>query len=194
MNHENRILKHINLYAIALSMVLWSMQVVAQGEAPTSAAEKDALAAVAKLTETSEAAKEILANCKGVLIFPNIVKGGFIIAAKYGTGMLLEGNTEKGFYASEHYNIAAASYGFQAGVRSFAYAMVLMDDATMRYIETRSGFELGMGPSLTVVDAGLVKKWTQATMKSGIYAFKFGAKGLMGGLGLEGTKITKLNK
>jgi lipid-binding SYLF domain-containing protein len=194
MNYENRILKHINLYAIALSMALWSMQVVAQEEAPTSAAEQDANAAIAKLAETNKVAKELLATCKGVLVFPNIVKGGFIIAAKYGTGMLLEGNTEKGFYGSEHYNIAAASYGLQAGVRSFAYAMVLMDDATMRYIETRSGFELGMGPSLTVVDAGFVKGFTTGSIKSGIYAFTFGAKGLMGGLGLEGTKITKLNK
>ena len=189
----NIISKAIVLSGVIASLSLLPLTVLAQEE-PTSAAEKDALAAVAKLAETSEAAKEILAKCKGVLVFPNIVKAGFIIAAQYGTGMLLEGNIEKGFYGSQHYNIAAASYGLQGGVKSFAYAMVLMDDASMRYIETRSGFTLGAGPSLTVVDAGFVKGFTTASIKSGIYAFTFGAKGLMGGLGLEGTKITKLNR
>ena len=135
-----------------------------------------------------------MTGCKGVLVFPSIVKAGFLVGAKYGTGMLLEGNSKKGFYGTEHYNIAAASYGLQAGVQSFGYAMVLMTDEALRYVKTRSGFELGVGPNITVVDEGLAKTLTTATAKSAVYAFTFGQRGLMGGLGLEGTKITKLNK
>ena len=193
MKISRLIAKTVLLSGLTVSLGVLTPAAFAQ-DAPMSAAEKDAIAAIAKLAETNEAAIELLAQCKGVLVFPNIVKAGFLIAAQYGTGMLLEGNTEKGFYGSEHYNILAASYGLQAGVRSFAYAMVLMNDKALRYVETRSGFELGAGPSITVADAGFVKGFTTASLKSDIYAFTFGAKGLMGGLGLEGTKVTKLNK
>lgn len=185
--------KHIKLYVIALSMFLGSMPVLAQEQAQTPS-EADAHAAVAKLMEASPAAKDLLSAAKGVLVFPSIVKAGFIIGAQYGNGVLLEGNSAEGFYASEHYNIAAASYGLQAGVQSFGYAMVLMTSNALRYVETRSGFELGVGPSIVVVDAGVAKSLTTATAKKDIYAFTFGQQGLMAGLGLQGTKITKLKK
>jgi lipid-binding SYLF domain-containing protein len=192
MKRKNRISEQIKLCAVALSMILWSMQVVAQ-EPTQTPAEADAHAAVAKLMAATPAAKDLLSAAKGVLVFPSIVKAGFIIGAQYGNGVLLEGNSEKGFYATGNYNIAAASYGLQAGVQSFGYAMVLMTDHALRYIETRSGFELGVGPSIVVVDAGVAKGLNTANVKKDIYAFTFGQQGLMAGLGLQGTKVTRLN-
>ncbi len=178
---------------IAVCLTLVAAPVVAQEE-PQSASEKDARAALANLVETTPSAKDLMTGCKGVLVFPSIVKAGFLVGAKYGTGMLLEGNSKKGFDGTEHFNIAAASYGLQAGVQSFGYAMVLMTDEALRFVKTRSGFELGVGPNITVVDEGVAKTLTTATAKDDIYAFTFGQQGLMGGLGLEGTKITKLDK
>jgi lipid-binding SYLF domain-containing protein len=61
-------------------------------------------------------------------------------------------------------------------------------------VEMGGGWELGVGPSIVIVDAGLAKTLTTETAKSDVYAFTFGQKGLMGGLGLQGTKITRLNR
>ena len=72
--------------------------------------------------------------------------------------------------------------------------MALMTDAAVKNVETSEGWELGVGPSIVVVDAGIARTLTTVTAKSDVYAFIFGQKGLMAGLGLQGTKITTLNK
>ena len=43
-----------------------------------------------------------------------------------------------------------------------------------------------------MVDEGMAKTTTSTTMKDDIYAFVFGQKGLMAGLGLQGHKIAKI--
>jgi hypothetical protein len=50
-----------------------------------------------------------------------------------------------------------------------------------------------MGPSLVIVDAGFGKNMSSTTLRKGIYAFVFDQKGIMGGAGVQGTKITKFN-
>ena len=55
------------------------------------------------------------------------------------------------------------------------------------------GFEVGVGPTVVVVDEGKAKTMTTTTAKDDIYAFIFGQKGLMAGLGIQGNKITKIN-
>ena len=42
-----------------------------------------------------------------------------------------------------------------------------------------------------MVDAWIAKSLSSTTLKKGIYVFFFNQKGLMGGLGLQGTKITE---
>jgi len=56
------------------------------------------------------------------LVFPNIVKAGFIVGTQDGEGELLKHRKIVGYY-----NIAAASYGLQAGVQGFAYDHALHD-------------------------------------------------------------------
>jgi lipid-binding SYLF domain-containing protein len=72
--------------------------------------------------------------------------------------------------------------------------MFLMTDSAMDYLRNTAGFELGVGPSIVVVDEGVARTLSTSTLQSDIYAFTFGQKGLMGGLGLQGTKITRLKK
>jgi hypothetical protein len=68
-----------------------------------------------------------------------------------------------------------------------------MDNESLSYLDQSNGFELGMGPSLVIVDAGFGKVMSSTTLRKGIYAFVFDQKGIMGGAGLQGTKITKIN-
>lgn len=149
----------------------------------------DIEAALKALYKTTPAARELATIAKGILVFPNIVKGGFIFGAKYGEGALVKDGGTVGYY-----NIAAVSYGLQAGVQTFGYAMFFMTDSALSYLDKSAGFEVGVGPSIVVVDAGLAKRMTTTTAKDDIYAFVFRQKGLMGGLGLQGSKITKINK
>jgi lipid-binding SYLF domain-containing protein len=67
-----------------------------------------------------------------------------------------------------------------------------MTDSGMNWLDKSDGWELGIGPSIVVVDAGLAKSLTTTTAKDDIYAFFFDQKGLMAGLGLQGSKISKI--
>ena len=159
---------------------------LAQTRAPTGV-DQDAEAALAKLYETTPAAKMLASKATGILIFPNIVKAGFLIGGQYGEGALRKGGNTVG-----HYNITSASYGLQAGAQSFGYAMFFMTKADLAYLGQSAGWELGVGPSVVAVDAGMAKTLTTTTARAGIYAFIFGQRGLMAGLGLQGSKISKI--
>lgn len=125
---------------------------------------------------------------KAILIFPSIVKGGFIVAGQFGDGALRKRGRTVGYYRS-----LAASYGFQAGAQSFGYVLFFMDEASLEYLNKSGGWELGTGPSLVVLDKGFGKNLSTTTMQKGVYAFIFNQRGLMAGIGIQGSKITKIN-
>jgi lipid-binding SYLF domain-containing protein len=132
--------------------------------------------------------KALADKAVAVLVFPSIVKGGFIIAGQFGDGALRKNGKTVAYYRS-----LAASYGFQAGIQAFGYVLFFMDDASLQYIDNTAGWELGTGPSLVVLDAGFGKVLSTTTLQKGVYAFIFDQKGLMGGAGIQGSKITRIN-
>ena len=91
-----------------------------------------------------------------------------------------------------YYNSVAGSYGLQAGAQSFGYVLFLMTNSAVNYLNRSGGWEIGVGPSIVVVDEGIAHTLTTTTLKSDVYAFVFDQKGLMAGMGLQGSKITKI--
>ena len=150
---------------------------------------RDAKIALEKLYAKSSSARAMGEKAKGILVFPGIVKGGFLVGGQYGEGALLKGGETAGYY-----NTVQLSYGLQAGVQKYGYALFLMTDSAMKWIDKSDGWEIGVGPTIVVVDIGVATSATTTTLQSEIYAFFFDQKGLMGGLGLQGTKITKIKK
>ena len=150
--------------------------------------DRDARATLDRLYKENPGAKALGEKSVGVLVFPSIVKGGFIIAGQFGDGALRRNGKSIAYYRS-----LAASYGFQAGAQAFGYVLFFMDQDSLRYLDNSAGFELGTGPSLVVLDSGFGKNFSTTTLQKGIYAFIFDQKGLMGGVGIQGTKITKIN-
>ena len=150
--------------------------------------DRDAKATLDKLYKNNPGAKALGDKSVAVLVFPSIVKGGFIIAGQFGDGALRKNGKSVAYYRS-----LAASYGFQAGAQAFGYVLFFMDEDSLRYLDKSGGFELGTGPSLVVLDSGFGKNLSTTTLQKGIYAFIFDQKGLMGGVGIQGTKITKIN-
>jgi lipid-binding SYLF domain-containing protein len=120
-------------------------------------------------------------------VFPQVTKAGLGIGGQYGEGALLKNDT-----ASAYYKTTGASVGLQAGAQKYGYAMFFMNAKALEQLTKANGFEVGVGPSVVLVDEGMAKTTTTTTMKDDIYAFAFGQKGLMAGLGIQGNKITAI--
>jgi lipid-binding SYLF domain-containing protein len=155
-----------------------------------SAAEidRDVDAALARLYADVPDTRDLGNRVSGVLVFPSIVKAGFLVGAQYGEGALRRKGATSGYYSS-----VAASYGLQAGAQVFGYALFFMNDSALRYLEDSGGFELGTGPSLVVLDVKAAQALSTTTMQNDIYAVFFDQKGLMAGLGLQGSKISRID-
>ncbi len=148
--------------------------------------DRDVDKALAALEAQSSEAKALAERAKGILVFPEIIKGGLLIGAQAGEGALRKNGKTAGYY-----NTVAVSYGLQAGIQWFGYAMYFMNDSALDYLDESDGWEIGTGPSIVVVDKGAAGSLTSSSLKEDIYVFFFKQKGLMAGLGLQGTKITK---
>lgn len=175
-------------FPIAVFLALSATILLASSVRAASAAEIDrnAKAALNALYASNPTAQLVGKKAKAILVFPRIVKAGFMAGGQRGDGALLVNGKTVGYY-----NTVAASYGFQAGIQKFGYAMFFMTDASLNYLRKSGGFEVGTAPSLVVVDTGIARSLSTTTLKKGIYVFFFSQKGLMGGFGLQGTKITQ---
>jgi len=175
--------------AVLVAAAVASMNAPLALAASRSELKRDAAQALKNLYAKNTAAKLLGPKAKGILVFPYIVKAGFMFGGQMGDGVL----TKQGKVAG-YYNSLAASYGFQAGVQVFGYALFFMNDAALAYLDKSGGFELGVGPSIVVVDEGMGKSMTSTTITQDVYAFIFSQKGLMAGMGIQGSKITKLSQ
>jgi len=176
--------RSILLLISAVTLASITLPVGAQGRA---ALDADAHRAYNRLVANLPAAKALSKTAVAVLVFPKITKAGFMIGGQYGEGVLLQAGKATGYYST-----AGASYGLQAGAQQFGYALFFMNERALSALTQNSGFEVGVGPSVVVVDQGMAKSTTSITMKDDVYAFVFGQKGLMAGVGLQGNKITQL--
>lgn len=156
-----------------------------------SAAElnRDGAEALQQLYKTNPFAESLSHNAKAILIFPNIVKAGLIFGGSYGEGEMLQNGA-----VLHYFNSVGGSWGLQAGAQSYAYAVFLMTDEAVKYVSETAGWELGVGPTIVVVDEGMAKNLSTSTLKDDAYAFIFSQQGLMGGISIEGTKITRVSR
>jgi lipid-binding SYLF domain-containing protein len=150
---------------------------------------RDSATELSKLYARQPSAKLLGEKAKGILVFPSMKKAGFMFGGQIGEGALRKNGRVTGYY-----NSVAASYGFQAGVQKFGYALFFMSDDALKQLDSTRGFELGVGPSLVVVDEGRGKSITSNTLTSDVYAYIFDQKGLMAGAGIQGSKITRIDK
>jgi lipid-binding SYLF domain-containing protein len=149
---------------------------------------RDAQAALASLYANVPGAKALGAQAHAILVFPKVTKAGLGIGGQHGDGALFKRGKTVAYYST-----TGASIGLQAGAQTYGYAMFLMNEKALQQLEKADGFEVGVGPSIVVLDEGKAKTATTTTMKEDIYAFIFGQKGLMAGLGIQGNKIKKID-
>ncbi len=162
---------------------------LAQDKGKTEAAElaSKSQKALEALYTATPLAKQLAPKAQAILVFPEVTKAGLGIGGQYGEGTLLTKGSATGYYKT-----TGASVGLQAGGQRYGYAMFFMNARALDEFTNATGFEVGVGPTVVLVDEGKAKNLTTTTMKDDIYAFVFGQKGLMAGVGIQGNKITKI--
>ena len=167
------------------------LPLLAAAPAARAAASKreidDAVApALARLRE-GDLTRVLAENAKAILVFPRIVRGGFVFGGQYGTGAMVQGGETTGYFS-----IAGASFGLQIGAQSYGLAMFIMTDGALDYFRTSDGWEFGAGPTVVALDTGMAGSLTSTTLTQDVYAMTFSQTGLMAALTLDGTKITRI--
>jgi len=170
----------------AIAAVCVSTQVRAEDRVTL---ERSSQAALNSLIAQNASARELSKSAVAILVFPDVKKAGFVVGGQFGEGVLWRGGKAAAFY-----NTGGASYGFQAGVQEYGYAMFFMKESALKALDSTQGFEVGVGPSIVVMDQGKGVTHTTTTIQDDIYAFIFNQKGLMAGIGIQGNKITKITK
>ncbi len=170
--------------ALALAALVTPVWAESAGEIDASAEQT-----LKRLKETAPVSEKMVKEAKGILVFPQIVKGGFLVGGSGGEGVLLDRGKAEGYYRS-----LSVSFGLQAGLTEYAYVVFLMDDTAMSYLKQSDGWDLGSSPNVTILDKGAAAQLSAASVQKGVYVFFLDQKGLFGGLSLEGTKISKISE
>lgn len=171
-----------------LVMLCLSVPFAAQA---STAAEIDAKvdAALGRLKAEVPGSATVLADAKGVLVFAEVIKAGFVIAGEGGEGALRIGGKTSGYYS-----IFSGSVGFQAGGQKRDIIMVFLDADALKQFRDSKGWKAGVDGNVTLIDVGASGSIDTATLKKPIVAFMVGQKGLMAGISLDGSKITRLDR
>jgi lipid-binding SYLF domain-containing protein len=132
---------------------------------------------------------EFLKRASGVLVFPTVLKAGFVLGGEYGEGALRVGGK-----TVDYYSTAAGSLGFQIGAQAKSIVVVFMNSEALANFRKSKGWKAGVDGSVALVEWGVGEDINTIDVKDPIVGFVFGNKGLMFNLNLEGSKFTKLDK
>lgn len=186
-------MKNIRSGLIALTLTVASLFTASAINIASAATaedlDKDSRQALVTLGNSNALAKSLAQSAKAVLVFPNIVKAGFVFGGSYGEGVLIESSR-----TVDYYNSVTGSWGLQVGAQSYGYAIYLMSDKAVSYLKESDGWEIGIGPTVVLVDEGMAKNLSTSSLQDDAYAFIFSQQGLMVGLSIEGTKVSKINR
>jgi lipid-binding SYLF domain-containing protein len=183
--------RRVRIPSLLLFLVLWVsalMSAEIASAAPAIALDQEAQTALNALYAQSPGAKALGDKAKAVLVFPNIHKAAFVVGAQSGDGVLFRNGKPAG-----RYRVDGLLAGFEAGAQSYANAMFFMSDAALRQLDRSRGWEIGTDPNIVVVDAGAAKELSTTTLQADVFSYVFGQKGLMGGIALQGLKISHAN-
>lgn len=181
--------------AIPTRRAIVVLAAAAAASAPVGAARADSAReidakvdlALEELFATVPGTRDLAAAAKGVLVLPDVVKGGLIVGGAFGEGALrVNGAT------AEYYSFAAASFGFQAGVQSTKQALFFMTDAALASFRGAQGWEAGVDAEVTFPGDGLQAGIDTTNARNPVLGFVFGQDGLMAGASIEGGKYTRV--
>ncbi len=125
----------------------------------------------------------------GVLVFPEILEGGFILSGAYGEGALVVNGL-----IDSYWSYGSAALGFQAGAQRMRLALFFMTQRALAEFKASDGYELGAEAEATVVDDGAEASVDTTVERSAIIPVAFGREGLMGGVSIQGGRYERIQR
>ena len=125
----------------------------------------------------------------GILIFPQVTKGGIALASEYGEGVLQVGGTTVGYYS-----VAGASVGLTAGMATHSEIILFMTPEALEKFQGSKGWSIGADTGIAVMSKGAADDYDTSGLKKPVLAFVFAERGLIADLSLQGSKINKIVK
>ncbi len=144
--------------------------------------------ALAELFRQVEGSQQLVEQARGVLVFPAVLRAGFIVGASRGQGALRVGGETQSYHAT-----TSGSFGWQAGAQSTAVFLLFMTDQALTRFQDSRGWTVGADASVTLLSVGAAAQVTTATAQQPVVGFVLVNSGLMAGISLDGTRITQLN-
>jgi lipid-binding SYLF domain-containing protein len=154
---------------------------------PANQLNADVDAAIKKFEKEVVGGAKFLSKVKGYLVFPSVIKGGFVLGAEYGEGALRVNGITK-----HYYSMTSASIGYQIGVQEHSVLIAFISEASLNNFVKSNGWEAGVDGAITVSDWGKSKDISSISFEKPIIAFIYGAEGLMAGVSIEGTKFQRI--
>lgn len=144
-------------------------------------------ATLSRLYDTVHGSRELVGKAQGVLVFPSVIAAGFWVGGQYGQGALRVAGHTTGYYS-----IAAGSFGLQIGAQSKAIVMLFMTQDALNKFRASQGWAAGADATVAVLKVGANGNVDTSTATNPIEAFVLTNEGLMAGVSLEGSKISRL--
>jgi len=145
-------------------------------------------ATLSRLYQTVPESREYVERAAGVLVFPEAVSGGFIVALEHGQGVLRVGGKNQGYYST-----TAGSVGLQAGAQSRAIVILFMTEQALNEFRNSSGWTAGVDATVAVATVGANGRVDTKTFEEPVVSFVMTNAGLMAGVSLEGQKIERID-
>ena len=193
-------MKKMNLRSIGLAVALGlgSIAMVgctttpkgAEASGPTARAaiDREVDATLSRLYSTVPGTREMVQRAAGVLVFPSVVGGSFVVGAEYGKGALREGGTTTGYYS-----MTAGSIGFQAGGQSKAVIYVFNTGEALQKFKASNGWTAGADATVAVGKIGANGSVDTETMKQAVSSFILTNVGLEAGASVGAAKVTRIS-
>ena len=142
---------------------------------------------LSRLYQAAAGSRELVRKARGVLIFPSVIEGGFVVGAEYGKGELRIDNRIDGYYST-----TAASIGYQAGAQSKAIIVLFMTQDSLDRFKNSNGWTIGADATVALATIGANGELDSETIRQPVVGFVLTNAGLMAGVSLQGAKINRL--
>ncbi|HEX6704163.1 MAG TPA: YSC84-related protein [Albitalea sp.] len=149
--------------------------------------DADVDSALARLHVQVPGSRELTAKANGVLVFPSVFSAGLFISGSYGQGALRTGGRTEAYYST-----TAASVGLLAGADTKTVVVLFLNQASLDKFRASRGWTVGADASVTLIDVGADAGFDTLTARHPVVAYVVNAAGLMGGLSVDGTRISRI--
>jgi lipid-binding SYLF domain-containing protein len=159
----------------------------ASGQSARVALNHDVDDTLNRLYKAVPGSHELIQRSVGVLVFPSVIGGSFIVGAQYGKGALREGGHTSGYYST-----TAGSIGFQAGGQSKAVIYVFNTRDALNQFKASNGWTAGVDAKVALGKIGANGSLDTETAKQPIAGFVLTNVGLEAGAAIGGAKISPI--